>query len=245
MPESERILHKMQRHYLGRQVFRALEHTHKDNQGVWRDDKDYPWYKRVMASAPRDRSVVEEMYLILKSYAQSMVRNKFPQYVNDKELLRRHSHGAAWFLVDHYFKDPNWSIEESFAGYLKHTIKQSVYDPPEIPEKKQAFSLDQISLQTKRSYTVASDTDTIYEVENDIDKVRARDHVSDFLCEAVDYVEDHYNRFCLLVALRCFLLYGERRVDGLFQKNYRAARIEFNQTTDMLRTELLRLERGD
>lgn len=189
----------------------------------------------------RDRAVLGKMYEILRPYSDSIIKKRLSN-VTDPVERGNYAHSAAWYLIEHYFNDPSFKIEVSFAGYLGHTIKQASCDPY---YKKPTISLDLENEESKKIFDLPSDRDVIRDIEVRKDHQILWKYITNFIFDIGRYSKSPAEEFNRLLALKIFFRHGERNSDEFFQKFERVGKIQFDKSLDVIKKELVRLESGN
>jgi len=95
----------------------------------------------------RDNKYLGEMFLILRSYAASLIKKLVSgNLYNNETWIDEKSSDAANLMIDYYLEKKDFRIKDSFAGYLRWKVREALYST-----KKEDF----ISLQ---EYIKSSDT---------------------------------------------------------------------------------------
>ena len=188
----------------------------------------------------RESKVLGQMYDILKPYASSLIKKKHT-YITDPNELMQAAHLSAWYLLEHYYNDQNFRINISFGAYLKHTIKQAIFDR----EEKKTVSLDIENEDSKKIFELASDKDVIKEVELKSDHIKLATYMRDFIFAMSDYSNSPFEEYQRLLGLRIFFTLGERNADRFYQRFDRVGKPVFDTTLVVMRDELHKLHSGD
>lgn len=193
--------------------------------------------------ATGDNAIMEEMYKILKPYAGTLIRKKYPLHYNSKESqdeLDYHSHCTAWYLIEHYYKGKNFKITDSFGSYLRFTMMQTVFD------RYHSFapvSLNYEDPESKKVYELPSNKDFIKDIEEKKHSINLIDYISNLLFDIGNYSNSIAEDFNRLVALKIFLQKGEKSVDRFFQLTDRIGKGLYEDSLGILKDELYKLSK--
>lgn len=76
----------------------------------------------------RDSYILGSMYLILKSYASSIIKKVVSgKFRYDFDWLAMKAHDATNRLLIYYLAKPNFKVEQSFGSYLQWKVKEVLY----------------------------------------------------------------------------------------------------------------------
>lgn len=109
-------------------------------------------------SGRKDLKYIHQIYEILISYSRSLILKKYSNVVIDPESLDYHSHCSSVYLIERYFKNPEFEVNISFAGFLMHKIKESLW-------KKEEHSAGDSSIDS--FYKEESDGKGYYDIPRD------------------------------------------------------------------------------
>jgi DNA-directed RNA polymerase subunit RPC12/RpoP len=77
----------------------------------------------------RDEKTLSQMYLILRDYAQSIIKKHLPRdFTYHYGHVEEKASDAANLLIENYLSKPNFSVENSFAGYLQWRVKEVLWN---------------------------------------------------------------------------------------------------------------------
>lgn len=76
----------------------------------------------------RDNEILGKMYLILKSYASSIIKKIISgKFRYDFDWLEMKAHDATNSLLEYYLVKPNFKVNSSFGAYLQWKVKEVLY----------------------------------------------------------------------------------------------------------------------
>jgi hypothetical protein len=185
--------------------------------------------------------ILGSMYGILKSYAQSIILKKHLYQVDPKDLPY-HAHMAAWYLVEHYYNNPDFKIKISFGAYLNSTVYQAVYHKPKGEDR--TVSIDIENDESRKVYEILSSTDLDREVQQRVDPDLVLKHLARIIDDTSDFAENSADDEYRLRAVLLFLTHGQAAVDRFFQHHERRGKLAFDRTMEVLRSELHRMHSG-
>jgi hypothetical protein len=209
-PDTERILQRLQFMYLGAGI--------KNNK-----EKYY-----------------NEMYKILVSYTQSLIKGHFSNRITSMEMLEEKSIDAVHFLFEEYLKNSNFRITISFGGFLLDKIRQVLFG-------KKYHDSGQVSI----NYTFDDGNEVEYEDKKDLLK-EIEDHQNKYLLSNYftnlifsyeSECEDKRENFLRLLAFDYFMRYGERKADNFFKAFGRYGKSRYEETILLFKHELRRNHR--
>lgn len=183
----------------------------------------------------RDREPLGKMYKILRGYAKSILLKKYSIITTEWEQDRV-ANRAAWYLIEHYFNKATFKIEDSFGGYLKHTLKQAVFDKEEKPSEH--ISMDMENSESKKIYEIGSSDVNVERFEAENDRNMLLPYIVNFIFGFDEYSKSRYEELMRIIAVRTHLKHGPRAVDKFFQLFDRVGKDAYNNSMQALYDEL-------
>lgn len=184
----------------------------------------------------RDPKVMQKFYKLVQPYARSMLLKRY-SIVSEAHDQEKYSHMAAWFMIEHYYNNPNFKVSGSFGGYLKCTLRQAVYDKYEKPDDK-TVSIDMENDEAKKIYELSVNSEEIRKFEDKTDHINLYQYITQFIFKIGEMSESSAEEFARLLALRTYLKYGERNTDQFFQRYNRLGKDKFSFTLRAMYKEL-------
>jgi hypothetical protein len=77
----------------------------------------------------KDQKYLEKMFIILKSYAASIIKKNLPKdFVYHYDKLDEKAQDAASLFIEYYLVHDNFVVEKSFGGYLQWKVKEVLWN---------------------------------------------------------------------------------------------------------------------
>lgn len=187
----------------------------------------------------KEKKILEEMYKIFVPYAGSLILKRHTGI--EKEDLQYHSHCAAWYLLERYYKEQYFYIAVSFGTALDWKVTQTLYSKGEKPLSADCMSLDYEYTDNHKDmyglvYREGNDPSNTYE------KVERLTHLKDNLLAIINEIDQYSTtkteNLMRLIAIRNFLRYGHKNVDKFFSKYGRDGKRLYEMTLDIVKSEL-------
>jgi hypothetical protein len=81
----------------------------------------------------RDVSVLDHISRIVISYAESLLKKRYSNYINNDEDVRYFADNAAHYLIMEFYNNPDYKVWGSWAGALNDKIRQALFCKDEKP----------------------------------------------------------------------------------------------------------------
>ena len=193
-------------------------------------------------SSERDIKILHQIQNILKSYAKSLVLAERSLMVSSVEHLEYFSHLAASFLIEEYFKNPDFKITVSFGGYLTYKVQQALYAPSEwgAADTREAtgYSLDYETEEISSQYLARSKCDTSQEIEAQIENETLHENIMSTITEFRDFCSSPYENFMRLLGLRLYFFKTQHYSDKFFNAFNRNGKIAMDETLQLIASKL-------
>ncbi len=77
----------------------------------------------------RDSKYLSEMFIILKTYAASIIKKNLPKdFIYHYDQLDEKAQDAATLFIEYYLVHNNFRVEKSFGGYLQWKVKEVLWN---------------------------------------------------------------------------------------------------------------------
>lgn len=182
----------------------------------------------------RSPEVLAKIYVILKNYISSIILKNYSNFINDKEDLEYYSHISASILIVNY-KNPDFFIEYSFAGYIIWKIRESMFSKDEI---------ECGDANIEFVYGYMSDCSIMSNTQNQLEKDDTLNYLYKYL---IGLLCSKGNRELSLKLTVCFLNFirnGEKGSDRIFRSFDVQGKNIFQNVTNTFKNKLVEMVKG-
>ena len=186
----------------------------------------------------RDEGVFTELIYIMLNYTESIIKKKFSNALTFEDALEYYAYMAVSYLVEEYLRKPDFKVEISFAGWIIHKIRQSIYG--KFSHTVEDISLDIENEEGNNLYEVIPDTKCI------VSKIEEDEYVTQLynrMCSIIEgvsnYAKNDYEDYIRTLSVYAYFKNGEKGFDKIFQSFGRDGKLLSMKTLEILRKELL------
>jgi len=197
-------------------------------------------YRYCGSSGRVQQKIYDELYIILLSYCQSLIKKHYSNLITDSYFLEEKSIDAVHFLLEEFLKYKNYRITISFGGFLQYKIKQVIFgkiyhDTAPVSLNFEMDDGNQIQYEDKK--------DLLKDIEHHEDKNLTAEYCSNLIINYAQHCEDKRENFLRLIAFKFFLAFGEKIADNFFRVFGRYGKQRYEETIMLLKHELKRLHK--
>jgi len=182
---------------------------------------------------------ISKIYETLNEYTRSLILKDFRHRLHEAEDLDYYTCQAVHYFLIYFLEDDNFIVQMSFSGLMYHKIREVMGEKVNLP-----------SAELTLNFVFEDDTEVEYEdikkdfhtqIEEYEDKLTLFKYVKSLIFAVEDLCNDKRENFIRLQSIHHYLKYGEKRVDYLFKNYGRYGKIKYEETLELLHTELKRL----
>ena len=181
------------------------------------------------------------IYPIMLDYCKSLILGNFSFRLKNVGDLEFYSYQALHYFFIYYLKSDDFIVKISFSGLLFYKITQAF-------NEKASKSSAELTLD----YTFIDDHKVEYEdkvkysleaIEEYEDKVYLYKYILKLIVDLKDCCNDKRENFLRLMAIHHYLKFGEKKADNLFKNYSKYGKIKYEETLELLHSELKRLHK--
>lgn len=197
--------------------------------------------------ATRSDKILGEMFVIIKSYAQSLLKQRYSGI-----LLKRHdgadyySHEVATIMIEKYLDNPGFKVESSFGGYMKgrggHGGPLAQGLAYKFDYVKEESSLDFVYEDgSSVENSIGDDKKTVLQLIEEKEDIKLLHKRMIKLIQAVEpYCKTKEENFIRIHSIYLYLNGGEKAFDRYFNAFGREGKWMAMKTLDIIKSELLK-----
>ena len=182
---------------------------------------------------------ITKVYYAIYGYTQSLILQNFRNRLRDPPDLDIYTTQSMHYFFTYYLEDNDFYITSSFSGMIFHKIRQAINEKSNhmVGDLSLDYSYDEDHNVQYEDTT----KDSLAEIDEYENRLFLLNYIKQLVFGMEDFCNDRRENFIRLNAISHYLKYGEKKVDNLFKNYTKYGRIKYDETLELIHSELKRL----